>query len=87
MIYAFTLDPQRPWHGKLWRMVAGSEIWTPGRLTLHIAQATSAGLRSTLTARPRRKRRWWPWLLVMYGTTMVLAGSLVVAIWMLRHGI
>ena len=84
MIYAFTLDPQRPWHGKLWRMVAGSEVWTPGRLTLHMAQATSAGQRS---APRKRKRRWWPWLLAMYATPVALAVSFDAAVWILRVGL
>lgn len=57
--------------------------WTPGRLALHMAEATGAGQR----ARPKRKRRWWPWLLLIYGTPIALAASLCAALWVLRHGL
>ena len=49
------------------------------RLVVHLVAATLPALRE----RAKLKRRWWPWLLAVYGTPIALAASAVVALWLL----
>ena len=59
------------------------QAWTRDRVAIHMAQATAFGQRAVL----KRKRRLWPWLLALYGTPIALAVSVIVALWLLRHGL
>ena len=83
--YAFSLDPERPWYGKLWQAIPGAthDHWRSGRVMAHMVNATA--LRQLPAAPKQRKRRLWPWLLALYGTPVALAISFVVALWLLRH--
>lgn len=77
--------PNTPRLGKRWTDIPriGADGWQRGRVMAHMENATAFGQRAVL----KRKRRWWPWLLAVYGTPIALAVSLVVSIWLMRHGI
>lgn len=51
------------------------------RLVVHLVAATLPALRE----RAKRKHRLWPWLLAVYGTPIVLALSVGIALWVLRR--
>jgi hypothetical protein len=71
--------------GKKWTEIPGvsKDRWQRGRVMGHMQNATAFGQRAVL----KRKRRLWPWLLALYGTPIALAVSVVVALWLLRHGL
>lgn len=81
--------PRPPKHavrlGKHWQEIAGPSAASmkPDRLGLHVRHAT---LWQPLTL-GKRPRRLWRYVAVAYLTPAGVALSVVVALWILRHGL